>query len=172
MCYPIRLVAKEHDGHDALKTVKQKQCLQTQNSLKHCDFLVILVLLFMKLRNFIWPCPCPTFPAGKDVLYNIVSFARDSVHAHVTTLRPDNFPADRKEPWLVDFFAPVWHMRNINTVIRRCFNQICVNIQLVFCLVVSSMSSITTWTEESINPVGWTHEVWYSGLYHPPGPLL
>uniref|UniRef100_A0A674NY36 DnaJ homolog subfamily C member 10 n=1 Tax=Takifugu rubripes TaxID=31033 RepID=A0A674NY36_TAKRU len=43
---------------------------------------------------------------GKDVLYNIVSFARDSVHAHVTTLRPDNFPADRKEPWLVDFFAP------------------------------------------------------------------
>lgn len=44
---------------------------------------------------------------GKDVLYNIVSFARDSVRAHVTTLRPDNFPSDRKEPWLVDFFAPV-----------------------------------------------------------------
>ncbi|KAM6955709.1 dnaJ homolog subfamily C member 10 isoform 3-T4 [Lycodopsis pacificus] len=43
---------------------------------------------------------------GKDVLYNIVGFARDSVRAHVTTLRPDNFPADRKEPWLVDFFAP------------------------------------------------------------------
>uniref|UniRef100_A0A0F8CC73 DnaJ n=1 Tax=Larimichthys crocea TaxID=215358 RepID=A0A0F8CC73_LARCR len=43
---------------------------------------------------------------GKDVLYNIVGFARDSVHAHVTTLRPDNFPSDRKEPWLVDFFAP------------------------------------------------------------------
>ncbi|XP_075886858.1 dnaJ homolog subfamily C member 10 isoform X2 [Nelusetta ayraudi] len=43
---------------------------------------------------------------GKDVLYNIVSFARDSVRAHVTTLRPDNFPSDRKEPWLVDFFAP------------------------------------------------------------------
>uniref|UniRef100_A0A3Q3VXR0 DnaJ homolog subfamily C member 10 n=1 Tax=Mola mola TaxID=94237 RepID=A0A3Q3VXR0_MOLML len=43
---------------------------------------------------------------GRDVLYNIVSFARDSVRAHVTTLRPDNFPADRKEPWLVDFFAP------------------------------------------------------------------
>lgn len=44
---------------------------------------------------------------GKDVLYNIVAFARDSVRAHVTTLRPDNFPSDRKEPWLVDFFAPV-----------------------------------------------------------------
>ncbi|KAM9709669.1 dnaJ homolog subfamily C member 10 isoform 1-T2 [Menidia menidia] len=43
---------------------------------------------------------------GKDVLYNIVGFARDSVGAHVTTLRPDNFPSDRKEPWLVDFFAP------------------------------------------------------------------
>ncbi|XP_032385423.1 dnaJ homolog subfamily C member 10 [Etheostoma spectabile] len=43
---------------------------------------------------------------GKDVLYNIVGFARDSVRAHVTTLRPDNFPSDRKEPWLVDFFAP------------------------------------------------------------------
>ncbi|MEQ2188419.1 hypothetical protein GOODEAATRI_014797 [Goodea atripinnis] len=44
---------------------------------------------------------------GKDVLYNIVGFARDSVRAHVTTLRPDNFPSNRKEPWLVDFFAPV-----------------------------------------------------------------
>ncbi|CAN9498536.1 unnamed protein product [Ophioblennius macclurei] len=43
---------------------------------------------------------------GKDVLYNIVGFAKDSVRAHVTTLRPDNFPSDRKEPWLVDFFAP------------------------------------------------------------------
>eukprot|EP00064_Thunnus_orientalis_P004107 superscaffoldBa00000362_g4118 len=43
---------------------------------------------------------------GKDVLYDIVGFARDSVRAHVTTLRPDNFPSDRKEPWLVDFFAP------------------------------------------------------------------
>ncbi|KAM6945919.1 dnaJ homolog subfamily C member 10 [Aplochiton taeniatus] len=43
---------------------------------------------------------------GKDVLYNIVAFAKDSVSSHVTTLRPDNFPEDRKEPWLVDFFAP------------------------------------------------------------------
>uniref|UniRef100_A0A667WUT7 DnaJ homolog subfamily C member 10 n=1 Tax=Myripristis murdjan TaxID=586833 RepID=A0A667WUT7_9TELE len=43
---------------------------------------------------------------GKDVLYNIVGFAKESVNAHVTTLRPDNFPSDRKEPWLVDFFAP------------------------------------------------------------------
>uniref|UniRef100_A0AAX7UDB0 DnaJ homolog subfamily C member 10 n=1 Tax=Astatotilapia calliptera TaxID=8154 RepID=A0AAX7UDB0_ASTCA len=43
---------------------------------------------------------------GKDVLYNIVGFARDSVRAFVTTLGPDNFPSDRKEPWLVDFFAP------------------------------------------------------------------
>uniref|UniRef100_A0A7N6AWT4 DnaJ homolog subfamily C member 10 n=1 Tax=Anabas testudineus TaxID=64144 RepID=A0A7N6AWT4_ANATE len=43
---------------------------------------------------------------GKDVLYNIVGFARDSVRAHVTTLRPDNFPSNKKEPWLVDFFAP------------------------------------------------------------------
>ncbi|XP_060944265.1 dnaJ homolog subfamily C member 10 [Limanda limanda] len=43
---------------------------------------------------------------GKDVLYNIVGFAKDSVRAHVTTLQPDNFPSDRKEPWLVDFFAP------------------------------------------------------------------
>lgn len=43
---------------------------------------------------------------GKDMLYNIVAFARDSVQAHVTTLRPENFPSNRKEPWLVDFFAP------------------------------------------------------------------
>lgn len=49
----------------------------------------------------------PSAVVGKDVLYNIVSFARDSVGAHVTTLRPDNFPSDKKEPWLVDFFAPV-----------------------------------------------------------------
>lgn len=46
--------------------------------------------------------------SGKDVLYNIVGFARESVSAHVTTLLPDNFPSDRKEPWLVDFFTPVW----------------------------------------------------------------
>ncbi|CAL9689741.1 unnamed protein product [Knipowitschia caucasica] len=43
---------------------------------------------------------------GKDALYNIVAFARDSVRAHVTTLRPDTFPTNQKEPWLVDFFAP------------------------------------------------------------------
>ena len=46
-------------------------------------------------------------PPGKNVLYNIVGFARESVSAHVTTLLPDNFPSDRKEPWLVDFFTPV-----------------------------------------------------------------
>lgn len=48
---------------------------------------------------------------GKNVLYNIVGFARDSVRAHVTTLRPENFPSDKKEPWLVDFFAPVGDRR-------------------------------------------------------------
>lgn len=45
--------------------------------------------------------------SGKDALYNIVAFAKESVSAHVTTLRPENFPRDEKEPWLVDFFAPV-----------------------------------------------------------------
>ncbi|XP_063070511.1 dnaJ homolog subfamily C member 10 [Engraulis encrasicolus] len=43
---------------------------------------------------------------GKDVLYNIVAFAKESVKAHVTTLGPENFPNHEKEPWLVDFFAP------------------------------------------------------------------
>lgn len=43
---------------------------------------------------------------GKDTLYNLVAFAKESVSAHVTTLRPENFPRDVKEPWLVDFFAP------------------------------------------------------------------
>ncbi|XP_051565165.1 dnaJ homolog subfamily C member 10-like isoform X1 [Myxocyprinus asiaticus] len=43
---------------------------------------------------------------GKDALYNIVAFAKESVNAHVTTLRPENFPSHVKEPWLVDFFAP------------------------------------------------------------------
>lgn len=40
------------------------------------------------------------------------------------------------------------------------------------CAVVSSMSSFTAWTKKSFNPVGWTDEVWYSGLYHPSRPLL
>uniref|UniRef100_A0A8C2HIK8 DnaJ homolog subfamily C member 10 n=1 Tax=Cyprinus carpio TaxID=7962 RepID=A0A8C2HIK8_CYPCA len=44
---------------------------------------------------------------GKDALYNVVAFAKESVNAHVTTLRPENFPNQEKEPWLVDFFAPV-----------------------------------------------------------------
>uniref|UniRef100_A0A9J8AIE3 DnaJ homolog subfamily C member 10 n=1 Tax=Cyprinus carpio carpio TaxID=630221 RepID=A0A9J8AIE3_CYPCA len=43
---------------------------------------------------------------GKDVLYNVAAFAKESVNAHVTTLRPENFPSHEKEPWLVDFFAP------------------------------------------------------------------
>ncbi|TRY99865.1 hypothetical protein DNTS_016961 [Danionella cerebrum] len=43
---------------------------------------------------------------GKDALYNVVAFAKESVNAHVTTLRPENFPSQEKEPWLVDFFAP------------------------------------------------------------------
>ncbi|KAL4635492.1 hypothetical protein GN956_G12886 [Arapaima gigas] len=43
---------------------------------------------------------------GKELLYNIVGFAKDSVNAHVTTLGPENFPQHEKEPWLVDFFAP------------------------------------------------------------------
>lgn len=40
------------------------------------------------------------------------------------------------------------------------------------CAVVSSMSSLTAWTEKSFNPVGWTDEVWDTGLYHPSQPLL
>uniref|UniRef100_A0A8C9TUT0 DnaJ homolog subfamily C member 10 n=1 Tax=Scleropages formosus TaxID=113540 RepID=A0A8C9TUT0_SCLFO len=43
---------------------------------------------------------------GKELLYNVVGFAKDSANAHVTTLLPRNFPRNEKEPWLVDFFAP------------------------------------------------------------------
>ncbi|XP_018584339.1 dnaJ homolog subfamily C member 10 isoform X3 [Scleropages formosus] len=43
---------------------------------------------------------------GGDMLYEVASFAKDSVRAHVTTLRPGHFPSDRKEPWLVEFFIP------------------------------------------------------------------
>ncbi|XP_071076775.1 dnaJ homolog subfamily C member 10 isoform X2 [Desmodus rotundus] len=43
---------------------------------------------------------------GKKILYDILAFAKESVHSHVTTLGPQNFPANHKEPWLVDFFAP------------------------------------------------------------------
>uniref|UniRef100_A0A8B9WE66 DnaJ homolog subfamily C member 10 n=1 Tax=Bos mutus grunniens TaxID=30521 RepID=A0A8B9WE66_BOSMU len=43
---------------------------------------------------------------GKKILYDILAFAKESVNSHVTTLGPQNFPANEKEPWLVDFFAP------------------------------------------------------------------
>ncbi|XP_048873193.1 dnaJ homolog subfamily C member 10-like isoform X2 [Brienomyrus brachyistius] len=43
---------------------------------------------------------------GKYLLYTIVAFAKESVSSHVTTLRPENFPHNKKEPWLVDFFVP------------------------------------------------------------------
>uniref|UniRef100_A0A672NV15 DnaJ homolog subfamily C member 10 n=1 Tax=Sinocyclocheilus grahami TaxID=75366 RepID=A0A672NV15_SINGR len=43
---------------------------------------------------------------GKDVLYNVAAFAKESVNAHVTTLSVENFPSHEKDPWLVDFFAP------------------------------------------------------------------
>ncbi|XP_045152176.1 dnaJ homolog subfamily C member 10 [Echinops telfairi] len=43
---------------------------------------------------------------GKMILYDILAFAKESVNSHVTTLGPQNFPANEKEPWLVDFFAP------------------------------------------------------------------
>lgn len=38
--------------------------------------------------------------------------------------------------------------------------------------VVSSMSSLTSWTEKSFHPVGWTDEVWHLGLHHPPWLVL
>lgn len=47
---------------------------------------------------------------GKKILYDILAFAKESVHSHVTTLGPQNFPANDKEPWLVDFFAPVSYL--------------------------------------------------------------
>uniref|UniRef100_A0A8C3YFT1 DnaJ homolog subfamily C member 10 n=1 Tax=Catagonus wagneri TaxID=51154 RepID=A0A8C3YFT1_9CETA len=43
---------------------------------------------------------------GKKILYDILAFAKESVNSHVTTLGPQNFPTNDKEPWLVDFFAP------------------------------------------------------------------
>ncbi|XP_029461795.1 dnaJ homolog subfamily C member 10 isoform X2 [Rhinatrema bivittatum] len=43
---------------------------------------------------------------GKQILYDIVAFAKESVNSHVITLGPQNFPGKEKEPWLVDFFAP------------------------------------------------------------------
>ncbi|KAG2458910.1 DJC10 protein, partial [Polypterus senegalus] len=43
---------------------------------------------------------------GRNILYNIVAFAKDSISAHVITLGPQNFPNNEKKPWLVDFFAP------------------------------------------------------------------
>ena len=55
---------------------------------------------------------------GKKILYDILAFAKESVNSHVTTLGPQNFPANDKEPWLVDFFAPVsyFYMSNFGVV--------------------------------------------------------
>ncbi|XP_038607283.1 dnaJ homolog subfamily C member 10 [Tachyglossus aculeatus] len=43
---------------------------------------------------------------GKNILYDVLAFAKESVNSHVITLGPQNFPGKEKEPWLVDFFAP------------------------------------------------------------------
>ncbi|XP_073502888.1 dnaJ homolog subfamily C member 10 [Phyllobates terribilis] len=43
---------------------------------------------------------------GKTNVYELVTFAKDSVNSHVVTLGPKNFPGNEREPWLVDFFAP------------------------------------------------------------------
>lgn len=59
---------------------------------------------------------------GKKILYDILAFAKESVNSHVTTLGPQNFPANDKEPWLVDFFAPVSYvyLSNLDIVIFSC----------------------------------------------------
>lgn len=56
---------------------------------------------------------------GKKILYDILAFAKESVNSHVTTLGPQNFPANDKEPWLVDFFAPVSYFCLSNSNIVR-----------------------------------------------------
>ncbi|KAE8580734.1 hypothetical protein XENTR_v10024516 [Xenopus tropicalis] len=43
---------------------------------------------------------------GKVQLYDLVSFAKESVSSHVITLGPTNFPGKDTDAWLVDFFAP------------------------------------------------------------------
>ncbi|NP_001084933.1 dnaJ homolog subfamily C member 10 precursor [Xenopus laevis] len=43
---------------------------------------------------------------GKVQLYDLVSFAKESVNSHVITLGPTNFPGKDRDTWLVDFFAP------------------------------------------------------------------
>ncbi|XP_069841290.1 dnaJ homolog subfamily C member 10 [Dendropsophus ebraccatus] len=43
---------------------------------------------------------------GKTNVYELMTFAKDSVTSHVITLGPKNFPGNEREPWLVDFFAP------------------------------------------------------------------
>ncbi|XP_077128695.1 dnaJ homolog subfamily C member 10 [Ranitomeya variabilis] len=43
---------------------------------------------------------------GKTNVYELVTFAKDSVNSHVVTLGPKNFPENEREPWLVDFFTP------------------------------------------------------------------
>ena len=36
----------------------------------------------------------------------MLAFAKESVNSHLTTLEFQHFPANYKEPWLADFFAP------------------------------------------------------------------
>lgn len=62
---------------------------------------------------------------GKKILYDILAFAKESVNSHVTTLGPQNFPANDKEPWLVDFFAPVsyFFLSTFNIVRFSCHSK-------------------------------------------------
>lgn len=94
---------------EALKPVPFKNVIDAK--LHHCDDSGTSNAVVFPCLALLYLC---NLSSGKDALYNIVAFAKESVSAHVTTLRPENFPRDEKEPWLVDFFAPVSPSRESN----------------------------------------------------------
>ncbi|XP_013919987.1 PREDICTED: dnaJ homolog subfamily C member 10 [Thamnophis sirtalis] len=67
---------------------------------------VLVVLVNFKCLAIAGIKFCVLENTWKNVLYDLVAFAKESVNSHVITLGPQNFPGKEKEPWLVDFFAP------------------------------------------------------------------
>uniref|UniRef100_A0A8C8Y8J7 DnaJ homolog subfamily C member 10 n=1 Tax=Panthera leo TaxID=9689 RepID=A0A8C8Y8J7_PANLE len=112
---------------------------------------------------------------GKKILYDILAFAKESVNSHVTTLGPQNFPANDKEPWLVDFFAPYNIQAYPTTVV---FNQSNVHeyeghhsaeqiLEFIEDLMNPSVISLTPTTFSELVKQRKHDEVWMVDFYSP-----
>lgn len=74
-----------------------------QRTLKMVFVIVMLIRLTFFSQIFI-------SLAGRLTAHDVAAFAKDSVTAPLRALGPKDFPdrvVDSKDPWFVDFFAPV-----------------------------------------------------------------